>query len=242
MADCQTNPNFSILLPTRNRVDKLTDAIHSLYSKAKYKEKVEFCIKIDDDDTETINYIKNLSKFINIKYDISPREGGYADLYKFFNKCCEISTGNWLFLFNDDGRMLTEHWDKILLEINPFEVKGWKGTKDICLLSPSIKHKNASFIYPILKRSTYEILGHFSNGFYSDDYIYKVMSPLDAAIYVEKVLVSEISETMIDQVYEEGRHAYKTDCFKLINDALKNIETDIYKLISHMQNQTQDSY
>jgi len=235
MPQGQTNINFSILLPTRNRVDKLTDAIHSLYSNAKYKEKVEFCIKMDDDDHETIDYIKKLSKFINIKYDISPREGGYADLYKFFNKCCEISTGDWLFLFNDDGRMLTGNWDEIFLNINPFEVKGWKGTKDICLFSPSVENRNASFIFPILKRTTYEILGHFSNGFFSDDYIYKVMAPIDAAIYVEKVVVAEVSQNMPDKIYEEGRDAYSKNCKQLAYDAGPNIENDINALISHMK-------
>lgn len=230
-----SNPAFSIILPSRKRVKELSDCIFHLHNLAKNKNDIEYCLKIDDDDIETISFIRGLENFLNIKYHIGPREGGYADLYKFFNKCCEISTGDWLFLYNDDARMLTKNWDEIILSIDPWKVAGWQGDEDICLYAPSIKNKNASFIYPILKRETYQLLGHFSIGFYSDDYIFKVMSPINAAIYIESVQIEEVSASMADDVQNEGRTKYKDDCVELVEKSLNDQRKDCQKLKDYMQ-------
>ena len=47
-------PLVSVLLPTRGRVDGLRIAIDSLHSLAEGKFNIEYLLKIDDDDADTI--------------------------------------------------------------------------------------------------------------------------------------------------------------------------------------------
>ena len=55
-------PLVSILIPTRGRSSSLCVAIDSLYSLAFDKSSIEFLLKVDDDDVETIETIKRLSR------------------------------------------------------------------------------------------------------------------------------------------------------------------------------------
>jgi hypothetical protein len=172
-------PLVSVLLPTRGKIGSLCEAIDSLYSLAVDKSLVEFCLKIDDDDEETINVINHLAKIIPIKTIISPRGRGYTDFGQWVNDLCAMSTGDWLYIFNDDARMRTIGWDQLLL--NSEIMCPRPGAEDVCLfVTPTINRPGAKE-FMFLRRTVYEILGHWALGPYVDHWIYSVMSYIYAA-------------------------------------------------------------
>ena len=225
-----SGPAFSILLPTRKRVKDLSRCINELYNLAKNKNNIEYCFRVDDDDYETIGYLKGIENNFNIKYYIGQRGKGYLEVYNFFNECAKMSTGDWLFLYNDDIKMTTEYQDEIILSIDPRKIGGWKGSDEICLFAPSVKGRNACFAFPMIRRKTYEILGHVSKGVYSDAYLYNVMSNLDAAIYVDKIVIEEVYYENLDIVYKEGREKVAHLCLGHAAEALPYQQNDIKKL------------
>jgi hypothetical protein len=49
---------ISILLPTRKRVSQLKKSMDSLLSNAKNPDKIQPLFGVDDDDTETLEFLK----------------------------------------------------------------------------------------------------------------------------------------------------------------------------------------
>ena len=73
----------------------------------------EIIICADDDDNETIQWTyKNINRF-NLKLIITQRYG-YGKLHKYYNLAAIQSSGDWLWLWNDDVRLLTKNWHKLL--------------------------------------------------------------------------------------------------------------------------------
>jgi glycosyltransferase involved in cell wall biosynthesis len=106
--------NFSIILNSRGRPHYLMSLLDSIFSKAKTPDLIEVLIKLDDDDHETINTIGLLEMINpNLKIIISPRP---ANLHVTINELAAISTGDFLFVINDDVIFNTEDWDSIILE------------------------------------------------------------------------------------------------------------------------------
>jgi glycosyltransferase involved in cell wall biosynthesis len=106
----------SVLIPTRKRINRLKKCLDSFNNKTKDKTIVELILKIDDDDLETIEFIKTYNSEINLKYIISSRENGYGSLHKFYNMMASISIGEFLYIFNDDIYIDTHEWEQIILE------------------------------------------------------------------------------------------------------------------------------
>ena len=58
----ETKPFLSIILPSRKRVEMLNETLYSIYSLADLDNpNFEVIIKVDFDDHETLDYIKNWS-------------------------------------------------------------------------------------------------------------------------------------------------------------------------------------
>ena len=75
------SPFISILISTRKRVTFLERAIASIWGRAVRKDLLEFVVKVDDDDDETVRFLeKSASMGVLIKGIKSPRGQGYLDL------------------------------------------------------------------------------------------------------------------------------------------------------------------
>ena len=78
-------------------------------------ENIEFCIRVDDDDDETIAILPQIMDIHpNIKIKVGDRMNGYESLHHMYNELCHISSGTFFYLWNDDATMLTEAWDLII--------------------------------------------------------------------------------------------------------------------------------
>lgn len=226
-------PLVSVLLPTRCRSESLCEAIDSIYSLAEDKSSVEFIFKIDDDDPDTIRASESLSRILPIKSIVSPRGRGYHDMHHWVNQMCALSEGDWLFLFNDDARMKTQGWDKLLADI--CMVEGIEGISELCLLLCETMGRPPATEFMFLRRKVYEILGHYSLSPHNDRWIHSVLTTINAVFKLE-VMIEHKDKEMDDLVRHEVLEAYVTTAGTL-NDlsALKNKVNDISTLISYLE-------
>ena len=197
--------NFSIILNSRGRPHYLMSLLDSIFSKAKTPDLIEVLIKLDDDDHETINTIGLLEMINpNLKIIISPRP---ANLHVTINELAAISTGDFLFVINDDVIFNTEDWDSIILEkaSAKFKENGDKvlyvGVGDTSI-DKANDGKYASF--PIISRESYEVLGYFMSehfvGLGGDVYIYRVFEGVDRVLQVGEVVLDHLLHLTLDQI------------------------------------------
>ena len=123
-------PLVSVLIPSRGRPQRLADTIGSLWDKAIDKNQIEFVLKIDEDDPETVTTVRDLiaDGLKRVKIFVSPRGRGYLDLHIYLNDLCKHAEGDWLVIFNDDAIMETEGWDDTLVN---GETCMWEGLEQI---------------------------------------------------------------------------------------------------------------
>lgn len=217
-------PLVSILLPTRGRPKWLCEAVDSLHSLAHDKSLVEYIFRIDQDDVDTIKTVENMSRVLPCRTIIAPRGKGYFELNKYVNECAAVARGDWLFIWNDDARMKTQNWDQVLLKLDPTKVNKWAGNDDVCLVAPRVIEREISWEFPILRRKTFQMLGHFSLHISSDSWIYWVLSGVNAAFIVDAIQVSHFVNEIDDLTKKEGRSAINATMEDLATKEMQVLE------------------
>jgi len=156
----------SVLLPTRGRTEAVKSSIQSLLETAIEPENIEILFRLDDDDDTDPEELQSLHT--HVKIITGPRLNGYQSLDIFYNELCEIATGEWLFLWNDDAIMLSDCWDLFLMEecqnkllVQVGEESMYSEESTTLFTSP----------FPIVNRKVHDILGHFSLSYYNDTYL-----------------------------------------------------------------------
>lgn len=106
-------PKISVLLPTRNRFDKLIVSVESLLSNLDDVTNVEVLIAMDDDDDKTYNDVVSHYKNNELVKVFSYPRHSWKNLNKYIQKLFEETspTSKWILLWSDDSEMLTKHWD-----------------------------------------------------------------------------------------------------------------------------------
>lgn len=142
------NPNLSALVPSRERADALKFSLNSLELE---KNNIEVLVWIDDDDPQLGQYHKLFDNNNHIKMFIKPRVG-YLQFHTMINYLASQSTGDWLWLWNDDAYMENPNWYDIFM--SHVSLSSPKEKPVVYNLSPG---KNG---FPIVSRKYLEILGH----------------------------------------------------------------------------------
>lgn len=100
---------FTIVFPTRERVELLKTILNSIKSTVSNERDIEVLIAVDDDDTTTLDYIKTNPGFYFVKWHVVRRSLNFSrDYYSFLAR---KGTGKWIIACNDDGRFDTPNWD-----------------------------------------------------------------------------------------------------------------------------------
>jgi hypothetical protein len=104
-----------------NKNSKMKKFLESFYQNSLNPDSFEVLVKFDDDDPNVSAFLKSIEKekyFKNIKYIITPREQGYADLHKAYNSLLPTASPESLiyWVLSDDCEVLCKNWDKIILE------------------------------------------------------------------------------------------------------------------------------
>ena len=164
MAD---TPLVSVMLPCRGRYEGTRQSLASL-ALATDPSQLEVLVRADDDDPETVKVCQEAYPF-PVHIMVGPRGGGYADLHHMYNQCAAAAKGRFLLLWNNDAIMQTPGWDDKLRPFDDGKLRYFhvKVTPDDQILS-----------FPILHRSWYDCLGHYSTWAHNDSYVYRVLEPL----------------------------------------------------------------
>jgi len=134
----------------------------------------------------------------DIKVTAGPRGNGYADLHLMYNRLCLDSQGSFLFLWNDDVTMMTVGWDDMLAQHDDGRA---------CYVTSKVADTRGrdSFLFPIVHRSYYEALGHFSRSPHNDTYIYSVFKPYPEAFRHADITVYHHALQIDDATGQDAR-------------------------------------
>ncbi len=108
----------SVLLVTRGRKSILKETIKRLYKHAKYPKNIELFIAVDNDDIETIKFIKKNKIFKqhkNIRIFLFPRIG-WKNIGLYLRELFLHSTGDIIVPLADDCFIKIDNWDETFLE------------------------------------------------------------------------------------------------------------------------------
>lgn len=159
--------NITILLPTRKRVNTLKKSIESLIKTSKHPNRLQFLFAVDDDDVDTINFLK-ITSYPN-QGVLTFKPMGYENIHKYNNTLALYAHGKWLMFFNDDALMTTQHWDaKIMDRGSNFRV---------LRVREQTSHPYA--IFPIFLRDWFILLDHISLHGQNDAWISEIAYSLD---------------------------------------------------------------
>lgn len=157
----ETKPFVSIIFPSRKRVEMLNETLYSIYSLADLENpNFEVIIKVDFDDHETLDYIKNWSnEYENLYFIVSSRKQGFLNIVDFYEDTIDLAKGKYILVANDDMLFKTQNWNIILeSKLNDFKI-----------YFPYVNgYREAFYIIP---KELYHILGHIAPHNQADTYL-----------------------------------------------------------------------
>lgn len=188
---------ISVLLPSRGRPESLIDSIGSLRVMADDAPTVEVLVAADPDDPDTVK----ASLKARARCWVAPERYGYHRLHEYVNELARQAAGEWLLLWNDDARMLTQGWDTRAREGRPG------------VLWPA--HNGSPFlnVFPIVHTTLVEAWGHFSLSPHCDSWVQDVA---DAAGAHHRIDVEvrhdrfDLTGGHDDITYREAQAGYRT--------------------------------
>jgi hypothetical protein len=199
--------NITILLPTRKRLSLLKKSVQSLIDNAREPEKLQFLFGVDEDDTESFNYLKD-SKYPN-QLALQFKPIGYENLHKYNNTLAGYASGKWIMFFNDDATMQTKNWDDKIMDFED----------EFCLLRFKEQTKHPYSIFPCFPKIWYYLLDHISLHGQNDAwlseiaYMLNIMRDVDIEVIHDRADITgnNNDETFRARKYNEGNPDQKGD-------------------------------
>tara|TARA_Y100000389_G_scaffold203906_1_gene254039 strand:+ start:3454 stop:4197 length:744 start_codon:yes stop_codon:yes gene_type:complete len=178
---------ISIIIPTRERTNGLQELLKTLFENTKYKNRLEICFVIDDDDSYTKSFLDNHDFNLILKYTIIPRGkyilGEWWDIG--YNK---IATGTIIMLCADDFRFRSQNWDELVYnEFEKYEDKILLVYGDDLFISKRLKIATHFFVH----RKWIDNSPFFLPPYFTTDYVDTWLSDI-AEILQRKVLIPDL--------------------------------------------------
>jgi len=174
---------ISVILPTRKRPEQAQRFLSSLNETCSNPSKIEIILLTDDDDDS----YQGLNSPFKLTNTISGRRRGLGEItYDGIQR----STGEIIFLCNDDVEAQTPGWDDALFRIHKSFADG------VYLMSPNDLNKSDKlFVFPVFSRRLSGLLGDFPkayNGAFIDSHIHEIFKSLkfrglDRMVYLDHV-------------------------------------------------------
>ena len=162
---------ISIILPTRGRVKSgaLEKSLKSLLDNADKPGRVEIMLGIDEDDQETKDWLDNKAQDFVKPYACGCKAKvfkplGYKKLNVYVTLLAHSSSGQWLFLWNDDALMQTKGWDS--------EVESYDG--QFKLLAPKDNHDHPMAIFPLIPTDWFVLCDAWSMNAQNDTWVSQI--------------------------------------------------------------------
>ena len=224
---------FSLFLNTRGRLTELINLLDSIVETTYDISNIEILINVDMDDVETCEGVQELLNIYPVRIFIIQRP---ANLHKALNSLAKLTTGNFLFVLNDDVVFLTHGWDKIILEETKYirDDIYYIGCNDTSMDKGGNKEYSS---FPILSRAAYETLGHFISdklvGLGGDVYLYRIFKEI-SRIKKVPVLLNHTRHNTYEKVINPDKTAQNMrinsqnnyiDCFTMdISEEIEKLQ------------------
>lgn len=196
----------SVLLPSRGRPELLRKSIESLG-----EGNFEVLVRYDSDD-KTMP-LKNVGKNVRL---IKGDRVGYKNFHLMINELCEQAASDWLMLWNDDALMESKDW------LNAFT--NYDSKKATLLNFFDTENMNNN-LFPVMSRSMYEAIGHFSLSTHCDTWAQDIANGTGTHHKVDGIRAKHIRESINDEtknetqaVYSESSPEYFSEDMKLLRD------------------------
>ena len=160
----------SVILPTRKRLLQAQRFLKSLKETCSNPKKVEIILLTDDDDDS----YKDLVSPFNLTKAISGQRKGLGEI---IHNGIKHSTGDIIFLCNDDVLAQTAGWDD---EFRKFHKNFADG---VYLMAPNDLNKSENlFVFPVFSRKLFDLLVDFPKsykGAFIDSHIHEIFKSLE---------------------------------------------------------------
>lgn len=144
----------SILIPTRARTNKLRNAIKSIFDHASGRD-FEVLLRVDDDDKETKQVLGYLTGQYKLRVITGPHIG-WSQIDPMLTELSDQSTGTWVWLFNDDGVVVSGKWDAELAKV---PTTGFIVQPELFQLGNSVYRMAEAQAFPIVPRNCWREFG-----------------------------------------------------------------------------------
>jgi glycosyltransferase involved in cell wall biosynthesis len=206
--------NFSLILPSRERIPLLEKLLASIERTVVRPDAIEVLVAIDDDDPQSLDSVDRLqAQYAWLRFVIMPRQSNVSNGYHN-NLAMNISVGRYVMALNDDCYFTTKNWDVFtLMALEDYQRKNPDGivygrTKD------DLGCGYACF--PLLSREALNAMGFFfhcettTSG--ADILIHNIYSKVNRVLDLD--LCTLIHETPNDELHREytNRASYNWNC------------------------------
>ena len=212
--------NYSLLCPTRGRVEGTLRFVESAVRTARNPERLNFLFYVDNDDPEKERYHVSIASLKDrLKYfgSIEILQGPRVGVPQAVNLLSKKSFGEVLLYSSDDQFYKDDEWDQRLEEeiVKHLDLI-------FCIWFNDAWESDNFCTFPIVSRRWVDILGYFMfpffEHFFSDTWVWMLAKSIDRAIYIPDVMVehmhwklgkSEKDKTYLDNATSENgsRHA-----------------------------------
>ena len=178
-----SEPIISIILPSRKRYQKAKNFLFSLKENCVKPDLIEIilCIDSDDDSYDKFDHVFEHTKIIN-----ETRRNLGQSIFEGIKN----STGEIIFICNDDVSVETSGWDE------EFRIVHNTFTDGIYLFSPNDLNKKGSlFVFPGFSKKVFKILHDYPkrySGAFMDNHLDEVFESLKYNGFDRKIFLREV--------------------------------------------------
>ena len=198
---------FSILIPSRKRIELLKETLLSVEKQTIEKKTIEIIFGIDVDDKATNEFLDDYKKKsqIDIIINVLERGKGYHDQAIRLKSMISSSKGEFLVNYADDMKILTAGWDVILSK----KIDTLHSDK-LFLLYPAHNQINSQWpIVPIISKKWFDLTGKFTNCIEADTELLIISTLLKRNYKIEDIKIHHAREK--DLTFHEGRKTMLTE-------------------------------
>ena len=202
---------ISILTPTRQRPNRLSEFIMSVYMHTEVKNRVELLMYVDRDDPTKDQYLDffehcqtEFRDFLRIHFVFDEPKS----VSKSWNDLYEKSVGDIIIMGNDDLLYQTPSWDRMVeLESNKFEDEIY------CMWMDDRINRENHCAFPIVSRKWCETLGYFTPGVfhfgYNDTWVFDIAQKINRCRFLGGVVAEHMhfasQKAPYDETYARNR-------------------------------------
>lgn len=225
---------ISIFLNSRSRILYLRSLLNSIELNSINPSNIEVLVSIDNDDIESISFSNNnLDYSFNLKFfinDIRPN-----NLHTSINNLAKKTNGDYLFVLNDDTKILNYGWDESLYTIDSKKIFYLRTFDNSC---DKVNDKMYSS-FPILTRGAYQALGYFMSekfvGLGADAHLWRLFKSVnriaDVDVQIDHIFHRTVQDVMNPD--ETAKHMRNNTWSNNIDPWTMDITSDVYELLKN---------